>query len=123
MKLFQKYSSLKKSKDMDRIETLWQKSRSAEERGNLMRAIEIQKRIVSNESPTYASIFRLASLYYRNQNYNHALDCYQKAWDISESMNWPLEGMRNCYQAMGNAAEALQINRRLQGVTEQRLAS
>ncbi len=129
MNIFQKNSSrkqLKKIKDMARIEALWGKTRTAEERGDLVRAIEIQERIVLLDASTYASVCRLASLYCRNANYDRALDCYQKAWDISEERNWPLQGMRDCYQAMGDSDAVRQIERRLRewghAVSEQRIA-
>ena len=109
-----------KTRNMARIEALWDKSRNAEEKGNLTRAIEIQKQIISLGGPTYAAIFRLASLYYRNKNYEGALDFYEQAWSISDSRDWPLEGMRNCYQAMGDSTTFNQIDQRLH---EQRLAT
>jgi tetratricopeptide (TPR) repeat protein len=129
MKIFHKTSAQKpinNIKNMARIEALWGKTRAAEQRGDLDRAIAIQKQLVLIDESSYASVSRLASLYYLQGNYSEALECYQQVWAISDDRNWPLQGMRDCYRALGDSGAVRLMEQRLHewehAVADQRAA-
>jgi tetratricopeptide (TPR) repeat protein len=104
----------KKIQALAQVEDLWAESLAAEERGDLARALEIQEQIVLAEDSSYASVFRMAWLYYCAGDLQRSLEYYQKAWEVSEGREWPLYGLRNCYQALGDLTSVNLVTQRIQ---------
>ncbi len=104
----------KKIQELPGVEDLWTQSHTAEEQGDVARALKLQEQIVFIEDCSYASVFRMAWLYYLAGDLRRSLDYYHKAWEVSEGREWPLYGMRNCYQAMGDSSAVNRVSRKIQ---------
>ncbi|MDF7799443.1 hypothetical protein P4C99_08200 [Pontiellaceae bacterium B1224] len=64
-------------------EERWEESRMAENRGDILAALNIHRRILSEESSSYAVLARAGWLYYRLGLYEISLRYYKLACTIS----------------------------------------
>jgi tetratricopeptide (TPR) repeat protein len=79
----------------------WAASRAAEERGDYRKALEIHRKILSEEKASYAASLRAGWLCYLLGAFNEALQYYERACALS-SDDWPLYGIMNCLRALGD---------------------
>lgn len=88
-----------------RTQKLWNASRRAENGGDLSGALEIHKQILIGDKASYASCLRAGWLYYKLGSYEESLRYYERA-SVLSSDAWPLYGIMNCLNALGEAEEA-----------------
>lgn len=73
----------------------WEASRRAEKRGDLITALNIHRKILSEENSSYAVMVRAGWLYYRLGLYEISLRYYERACSSSKNAR-PLYGIMNC---------------------------
>lgn len=88
---------------------LWTKSVKAEADGDYAVALKIHLKILPMVGTSYAASLRAGWLCYLNEDYQHALNCYQKAASLSAGALAPLYGAMNCHLAEQRTKQAVKV--------------
>jgi tetratricopeptide (TPR) repeat protein len=83
-------------------EDRWEESRNAERRGDIITALNIHRKIMSEEATSYPVMVRAGWLYYQLGLYEIALRYYELAYSISNEGR-PLYRLMNCLAESGEA--------------------
>lgn len=88
---------------------LWTQSLKAESDGDYANALKIHLKIFPMVGTSYSVSLRAGWLCYMNEDYKHAIQCYQKAASLSTGALAPLYGAMNCYIAQQRTENVVKV--------------
>lgn len=91
------------------VSDLWAESLKAETAGDYRQALKVHQQLLPMVGTAYAANLRAGWLYYLNQDFDHALMCYEQAAGLSTGALAPLFGAMNCHLAAHRTEQGIKV--------------